>query len=201
MPCPGQPEKGRAVGGELPALDPAGLPPAVAQPASGAMACADQPRELIDADRVLLADQTQQPPVPLRQPDAAGIRSRASPPTANLLTYSRWTSSPFLLPRLALCSLTFCLVDFVFLFCLLASLLLHGDRLAPPLPLSAVWLVRCPVPDHPNDCRRQRAGGQERDAAGVERAAHPQTRIVERERGHRSAGLRWQAGWQRDPPG
>jgi hypothetical protein len=70
----GQPDERRAGGEKLPALNPARLTPAVAKPAAGALAPADQSSELPDRDRVLLADQAEQTLVSLRQPHAAAVR-------------------------------------------------------------------------------------------------------------------------------
>jgi hypothetical protein len=54
-----------------------------------------------------------------------------------------------------------------------------------PRSRSAVGHWRCPVPDHSRSemLGTERGSGQERDAAGVERGAHPADRTVKRERG------------------
>src|SRR5206468_2150061 len=83
--CSGQPEKGGPIDSELSALDPAGPAPAVAQPASGSVASADQPSKLVDADRVLLADQAQYRSVALGQLDATGVDSPFLQPARDLL--------------------------------------------------------------------------------------------------------------------
>src|SRR5207253_10630569 len=82
-----QPDEGRPAACQLPAFDPARLTPAVAQPAAGAMAAADHARSLVDADRVLLRDQTQQDSVPLRKPNAAVVPPLVPPPTASRFTW------------------------------------------------------------------------------------------------------------------
>src|SRR5438105_15346440 len=48
----GQPDEGRQVDGELGALCPAGVTPAIAEAAGGAVGTADQARELIESDGV-----------------------------------------------------------------------------------------------------------------------------------------------------
>jgi hypothetical protein len=82
------------------------------------------------------------------------------------------------------------LLDLFFLLSLSLSLLLCSDftfliseSAWHPRSRFPLLLLCCLVPDHQHECLRQRAGGQERNANGVEKAAQPQTGIAPRERG------------------
>jgi hypothetical protein len=76
----GEPDERGQVDGELGAVCPARVAPAVAQAASGAVAAADQAGELVERDRVLLRDQPKQLDISLRDPVAALV-SASPPPT------------------------------------------------------------------------------------------------------------------------
>ena len=75
----GQPDKRRQVDGEPGGLRPAGRAPAVAQAAGGPVAATDQDGELIERDRVLLPDESEQLPVPRGDLVAAPIPPCCSP--------------------------------------------------------------------------------------------------------------------------
>ena len=80
----GQPDKRRQVDGELGALRPAGIAPAVAQAARGAVGAADQSGQLVEGDGVLLSDQPEQLDVPFRDLVAASVPP-CSPPSLSLI--------------------------------------------------------------------------------------------------------------------
>jgi len=75
-------ERGQA-DGKLGAVCPAGLAPAVAQAAGGAVAAADQPGDLVEREPVLLGDQPEQLQVSLR--DAVAALVSATPPPIGLV--------------------------------------------------------------------------------------------------------------------
>jgi hypothetical protein len=86
----GEPDERGQVDGELGAVRPAGVAPAVAQASGGAVAAADQTGELVKRDRVLLPNQPQQVDVSLRDPVAALVS--APPPPARLILERRRSS-------------------------------------------------------------------------------------------------------------
>src|SRR5436189_237376 len=80
---PGEPDERGQVDGELGAVRPAGVAPAVAQAARGAVAADDQTGKLVERNRVLLRDQPEQLDISLR--NAVGALVSASPPPASLV--------------------------------------------------------------------------------------------------------------------
>jgi hypothetical protein len=83
-----EPEEGGQVDGEAGGAGPAGVDPAVAQAAGGAVAAADQEGELVECERVLLCDQAEQLPVPVGDLVAAFV-SACSPALFLLLSRER----------------------------------------------------------------------------------------------------------------
>lgn len=85
-----EPDKRGQVDGQLGAVRPAGVAPAVSEAARGAVAAADQAGQLVERDRVLLRDQPKQLDVSLRDPVAALVS--ASPPPTLLVSGERCSS-------------------------------------------------------------------------------------------------------------
>jgi hypothetical protein len=137
------------VDGELGALCPACVAPAVAQAAGGAMGAADQPGELVEGDGVLLRDESEELLISFRDLKAAPVPA-CSPSTFFPFGERLWCQclSSFQI-RIAL---TYLCVLFLVLPLPLVCLLCAS------LPWFVTTLARLP---------RVRESGHERDAAGA----------------------------------